>query len=126
MGIEGKLREERWTKAREEELEWIKQRRRKRGETKTGWCSNMNAIRDWLEALNKEVIESGRMEEGFGHNKPLEERIEKEWKRYFDSVTGVELDPERVMRAREDEMKFVKKHGVYEKVPMKRRQGRRR
>jgi hypothetical protein len=38
--------------------------------------------------------------------------------RAWDDITGVELDPSLVMAARIEEMREVKKHGVYIKVPI--------
>ena len=38
--------------------------------------------------------------------------------KYWDDAKGGWLDPVLVRRAREEEMQYVKKHAVYEKVPM--------
>jgi len=38
--------------------------------------------------------------------------------RYWDDVSGKELDPKMVERAREEEMGEFRKHTVYEKVPL--------
>jgi hypothetical protein len=39
-------------------------------------------------------------------------------RQYWDDLSGKELDPELVKKAREEEMKEVNKHGVYIKVPI--------
>ena len=38
--------------------------------------------------------------------------------KYLDDVNGGWLDPLLIRKAREEEMQYVKKHAVYEKVPM--------
>ena len=38
--------------------------------------------------------------------------------RYWDDVSGKELDPEKVTRARQEEMAEFRKHKVYVKVPL--------
>ena len=38
--------------------------------------------------------------------------------KYWDDAKGGWLDPVLVRKAREEEMQYVKKHAVYEKVPM--------
>ena len=38
--------------------------------------------------------------------------------KYWDDAKGGWLDPVMVRKAREEEMQYVKKHAVYEKVPM--------
>ena len=47
----------------------------------------------------------------------------------WDDVSGKELDPQKVMIARREEMEYYKKMGVYDKVPIEeciRGQGSRR
>ena len=48
---------------------------------------------------------------------------EDDWSEYddlaWDDVSGTQLDPEKVVEARKDEMSEYKKHKVYVKVPIK-------
>ena len=46
-------------------------------------------------------------------------KVQSEEGEFWDSASGVPLDPLRVMRAREEEMKEFSKHGVYVKVPLR-------
>ena len=41
--------------------------------------------------------------------------------KYWNDVKGGWLDPVLIRKAREEEMQYVKKHAVYEKVPMSQR-----
>ena len=48
------------------------------------------------------------------HDEDAEELEGSEWA--CDDITGAELDPMVVMRKRQEEIGYIRKHGVYEKV----------
>ena len=48
--------------------------------------------------------------------KTIEEENEEELDVAWDDVFGAELDPQKVRRAREEEIEYVKKMDLYEKV----------
>ena len=50
--------------------------------------------------------------------KTIEEDNEEEMEIAWDDVSGAELDPQKVKRAREEEIEYVKKVDLYEKVPI--------
>ena len=87
----------------------------------------------YLERLCKEIVrglkdqmkEDGRIAgEGLGtvctleEHKPGEEELEDEVRKYWDDMSGKELDPRIVKNAREEDIEEFRNRQVYIKVPI--------
>ena len=71
--------------------------------------------------------DDGRMRKGHGGAMCAVDEGKLDWSeatedeaegRFWDDISGKEMDPEKVRKAREEEMDEYRKHGVYEKVPV--------
>ena len=78
-----------------------------------------------IRGLKDQMRDDGRITSGglgtvctVEEYKPENEEMEEEIKRYWDDISGKELDPELVKRARVEEIEEFNKHRVYVKVPI--------
>ena len=78
-----------------------------------------------IRGLNDQMKVDGRLtDEGLGavcaveEWRPDEENHEEEIGMFWDDMSGKELNPSLVRKAREDEMEEFRKHKVYVKVPI--------
>ena len=69
-----------------------------------------------IKGLKNQMRMDGRViAGGIGNVMPAEEDS-VEWGQYYDDISGEALNPQLVKKAREEEMREFKKHGVYTKV----------
>ena len=76
-----------------------------------------------VRGLKRQMRKDGRIARGsVGSICSIEdagiEEYEEEFRQYWDDISGKELDPAGVKKAREEEMEEFRKHGVYVKVPI--------
>ena len=66
--------------------------------------------------MRQMVVDRRLIRGGIGSVVPGEE--EEVWEKYYDDLSGEELDPVLIKEARKEEMREFEKHGVYKKVPI--------
>ena len=78
-----------------------------------------------MKGLKRQMQKDGRMTKDIGCSMCAIDEVRhwEEAQRYWDDLSGKELNTERVMNARREELEEFRKHRVYDKVPEEERGG---